>query len=92
MRIFREGKQWNGLVAVLLGFVAILGCLNSVLQLSRFGFFIGEQFSHGDWAQIVFWMALLIVWSLVLGVILGIFIAKQWSATGVEEGSMAPSD
>jgi len=92
VRIFKEGKQWNGLVAVLLGFAAILGCLNSVLQLSRFGLSIGEHLSQGDWLQVSLWLSLLVVWSLVLGVILGTFIAKQWYATGVEEGSMAPSD
>lgn len=92
MRIFKGGKQWNGLVVVLLGFAAILGCFNSILQLSRFAFSISERFSQSDWAQITFWIVLLIVWSLVLGMILGIFVAKQWYAAGVKEGSMAPSD
>lgn len=92
MHIFKNGKQWNGLVAVLLGFAAILGCLNSVLQLSRFAFSIGERFSQGDWVQITFWMALLVIWSLVLGGIFGFFTAKRWYGAGVDEGSMAPSD
>jgi len=92
MRLFDTAKHWRGLVTVLLGLAAVLGDANSVIQLSRFCEVVSGRFSTADWAQILLWMVLLIVWAVVFGLVVGFFTARQWYGVGVDQGSMAPSD
>lgn len=92
MRIFGADKHWSVIAATLLGLAAIMGSLNSLLQLSRYSAVLSEQFSAGDWTQVTIWLVLLMIWVLVLGVIVGFFVARHWYGAGPVERSMAPSD
>ncbi|MBN4051686.1 hypothetical protein JYT24_00230 [Parvibaculum lavamentivorans] len=90
--LFRKGKRWNGLVVGLFGAIAIMGCVNSVLQLSRYGMEIEERFSAGDQTMMAIWLALLVLWSLVLGLALGVFAGRQLYGTSAHSGSVTSSD
>jgi len=92
VRQFWNGKRWNGLVVGLFGAIAVVGCVNSVLQLSRYGMDIEERFSAGDQTLIAIWLALLVLWSLVLGLSLGVFAGRQLYGASAHNGSMASSD
>jgi len=92
VRLLREGKRWNGAVVGLFGAIAVMGCLNSVLQLSRYGREVEEYFSSGDQAMIAVWLVLLVVWSLVLGLAVGVGAGRWLYGAGARAGSMAPSD
>jgi hypothetical protein len=92
VQIFGADRHWSTIVALFLGFAALMGGLNSVLQLGKFSAALTAQFSSSEWTQISLWLVLLVVWTLVLGLVVGFFLARQWYEGGAEEGSMASSD
>ena len=93
-----RGKSWNGWVVALLGAGSVLGFCNSLLQLSRYGADLSSSFGSADWAMIVIWSVLLVVWVLALGFLLGITVGRHWYGVtesvsdSVAGGSMASSD
>lgn len=92
MFLFRNGERWNGLVVGLLIAVAVMGCLNSVLQLSQYGLEFEQSFASGEQAMIAVWLILLVLWVLVLGLAAGVCAGRWLYGTGVEPGSMTSSD
>ena len=89
---FRNGKRWNGLVVGLLVAIAVMGCLNSVLQLSRYGVEFEARFASGEQTMIAVWLILLVLWVLVLGLAAGVCAGRWLYGTGAPAGSMTSSD
>ncbi len=90
MGMFGKETPWNGWVFGLLGAGAVLGVVNSILQLGRFCPMVAGHLAPRDQTMMALWLGLLVVWLVFFGVLLGITIGRQWY--GAESGSMAPSD
>ena len=90
--MFENGSRWSGRIGALIAAAAIMGCLNSVLQLWRYKARIGDVLMVSDWILIAVWSGLLVMWAIGLGAVVGIFVARRWFGDGASAASVASSD
>lgn len=90
--MLESGSKWSAPIGGLVAAAALMGGLNSLLQLARYKAQVGAVLVEQDWMLIGLWIGLLIVWSIVLGVVLGVYLARHWFSASPVASSMASSD
>lgn len=90
--MFESGGRWVGRIGALVAAAAIMGCLNSILQLWQYTTRVGDVLMGSDWILIGIWTGLLVMWAVGLGIVVGIYIARHWFDAGSAAASVASLD